>query len=164
MTKVKYRNDLTAAELREHLSYDPLSGIFTRILSSGGIRAGTVAGWLMDNGYIRISVKGKSYRANRLAWLWMMGEWPPVDVDHTDLCRSNNRWDNLRSASRTQNKANEQRRKDNKSGVKGVYWRRNRWEAQVGKKYIGSFKNIEDAAEAYRVAAAKIFGEFARFV
>jgi hypothetical protein len=97
------------------------------------------------------------------------GEWPQADIDHRDLDPSNNRWKNLRPASRSQNRCNTQVRKDNALGVKGVWFDRTkgRYIAQTwanGKQLWRSrHKTEEEAARAYRDAAIREHGEFARF-
>ncbi len=96
----------------------------------------------------------------------MTGSWPIGETDHDDTVRNNNRWRNLRDASRSQNGANKPTYKTNKLGVKGVRMKRGKYQAniQVNKKSIclGSFVKIEDAIAAYEAAANDNFGEFAR--
>lgn len=169
MTTAKARaQGLTAERLRALLSYDQETGVFTRLVSLRGVNAGDIAGTLhKTSGYVYIGVDAKSYRAHRLAWLYMTGEWP-VEVDHKDRNRSNNRWRNLREATRSQNNANGKTRVDNSSGHKGINWvaRVTRWRAYVTlnskQHHLGYFLHKEDAITA-RVAAQKsTFGEFAR--
>jgi len=107
------------------------------------------------------------YKAHRLAWLYVHGEWPPEQLDHINGQRDDNRVENLRSATRAENAGNSKRRADNTSGFKGVYWnaQRSKWQAKIRRgqleKHLGLFVCKEDAAEAYRRAAADVFGEFA---
>lgn len=162
-------NSLTAAQLRELLHYDPSTGIFTwRVAPANNTPAGSVAGADCD-GYRLIRVAGGRYRAHRLAWLYMTGEWPSCQVDHRDTDRSNNRWGNLRLATTSQNKANMGKRADNTSGFKGVRWYppTKRWVAAIGfqgtRKTIGYFATPEAAHAAYCAEASRLFGEFARF-
>ena len=159
---------LTAKRLRELLHYDPATGVFTRRVSRQGFNAHTVAGSLhKQSGYVIMGVDRRSYRAHRLAWLYMTGHWP-AELDHKNGDRSDNRWDNLREAGRTQNNANAKRREDNSSGFKGVSWDRanGRWRAYINvdgrQKHLGRFDAIESAAAAYSIAAKATFGEFAR--
>lgn len=158
---------LTAERLRALLHYDPETGIFTRRVSLKGVNAGEVAGCLHQaSGYIYIGVDGGKYRAHRLAWLYMAGEWP-VEVDHKNRKRADNRWPNLREATRSQNNANGNLRVDNTSGQKGVNWvrRANSWRAYVTiggqQKHLGYFKDFNSAVEARKSAAEHHFGEFA---
>lgn len=154
------------ASLKEDLSYDPSSGLFTRL--SAGARAGEIAGTLGRNGYIYIRLRGRHYLAHRLAWLFMTGSMPDGSLDHINNIPTDNRFENLRQATKSQNGCNRGPNKNNTSGFKGVHWykARNKWCADIwiegAKKHLGYFKNIEDAAEAYRVASIKYHGEFSR--
>ena len=159
---------LTAERLRSLLIYDPATGIFTRRVSRQGFHAGTQAGVIHKaSGYVYIGVDRKRYRAHRLAWLYMTGEWP-VEIDHDNTIRSDNRWSNLREATRSQNNANAQRRADNTSGHKGVSWvaRVNRWRAYItshGRQcHLGYFRDYRGAIDARDAAFQQQFGEFAR--
>ena len=154
---------LTAIRLRSQLVYDPETGIFRRRIDVSNVKAGSVAGTLV-RGYRIIAIDGKRYPAHRLAWLYVTGDWPIGEVDHRDLDRDNNRWINLRDASRSQNQGNRKIRRGNLSGWKGVTWHRRdkRWRAQLGKRYLGGFTCPAAAHFKYLVEAAKHFGDFAR--
>lgn len=158
------RKPLTAERLRSLLHYDPETGAFTRRRSVQGFHANTTAGVLHKaSGYIIVGVDRRRYRAHRLAWLCMTGEWPS-EVDHRNGDRADNRWENLREATRSQNNANQKRRHDNSSGVKGVSWDtlNRRWRAYINGKQIGRFDSIDEAAAARAAAARALYGEFAR--
>ncbi len=160
---------LTAAHLRQILEYDQVNGAFIW-KSPIGPRSviGGMAGSLTNAGYWRIKIAGKPYMAHRLAWLYIHGEFPASEIDHINGCRDDNRLENLRLASRSQNLWNSAKRKDNSSGFKGTKFdRRNgRWAAKLQKngKYIhlGMFATAKEAHEAYGQAATRYFGEFAR--
>lgn len=161
--------DLTQARLREVLNYDPVKGLFCWIARpSIRIKVGAEAGWLHSNGYVIITLDGKDYRAHRLAVFYMTGEWPPHDVDHIDRVRTNNKWENLRLATRTQNNGNSARRKNNTSGFTGVVWhaQSKKWHAQIKRNYknisLGMYETKEAASAAYQAAAVEFYGEFAR--
>lgn len=91
-----------------------------------------------------------------------------VLVDHINMDGLCNRVDNLRLCSHSENKMNSRLQSNNKSGERGVFWRERdkRWYAQIRinkkPKHIGSFKNKEDAVEAYKNVATVLFGSFAR--
>ena len=157
---------LDATHLRKVLAYDPETGTF--IWRSNG----KVAGSRDFKGYwvIGITVGGRLfvYKAHRLAWFYMTGEWPYPSVDHIDRVKNNNKFINLRLANASQNGGNAGLRKDNTSGVKGVNWYKssNKWVAKIavkGKRLsLGYFDSIDDASAAYERAAREHFGEFAR--
>lgn len=161
---------ITQEQLKELLSYDPETGVFVWLVStSNRVKAGDVAGtFKADSGYIFISALGHIYRAHRLAWLYMTGEWPPNQIDHINCVRDDNRWSNLREATNAQNQANKGPRCDNSTGFKGVRFDQDRqkFRARVklnGKEYhLGRFGTAEEAHAAYVAASIELLGEFAR--
>lgn len=165
MTKPK--NDLTAEAVRRLFIYDPYSGLL-QYRERGPHRP---RGWFAGakepkTGYLRVQVGLRKYLVARLAWLWMTGHWPKVDVDHVDLDRTNNRWGNLREATRAQNVVNSGRRATNKSGFKGVTFKNGRWRATIRAEgrclHLGYFPTPEEASQAYETAAKQAFGDYYR--
>lgn len=161
---------LTAAELRNMFDYDPDSGILRwRVRPSQAVKAGSIAGSVESNGYVRIRILGKKVLAHRIAWAIYYGEFPNqgVDIDHVDGDKSNNRISNLRLATRSQNCANRPAPRVNTSGFKGVYLnsRNGKYHAQIGvdgtRHHLGFFDTKEEAGAAFRAAALRIFGEYA---
>jgi hypothetical protein len=94
----------------------------------------------------------------------MTGEDPSGFIDHIDRNSNNNRWNNLRVVTHTENIWNSSMRKDNKSGYIGVRHDRSTWIARIrinGKdKYLGSFPNPEEASLAYKAALQRVRGHF----
>lgn len=92
----------------------------------------------------------------------------PDTVDHADGNGLNNRRQNLRPATVSQNMQNTRLRANNTSGVKGVSWSPadKRWYAYInvdGKRHrLGAFREIGPAAEAVSVARAAMHGEYGR--
>lgn len=88
-----------------------------------------------------------------------------MSTDHINEDKLDNRRANLRTCTQSQNMANRGKQLNNKSGYKGVYWHAGRWQAQIrvmGKTIpLGRSRDIEEAAQLYRQAAIKYFGEFA---
>lgn len=159
---------LTQECLKSKLHYDPDTGLFTWIVRKAGIRFGSIAGTPHSEGYVQINVDCHIYLAHRLAWLYMTGEWPKIEVDHEDTNRSNNRWANLRPANSNQNKHNRAKSKNNKSGIKGVSWSKSnkKWQAQIMIKYeaihLGFYNDISEAAKAYAEASVRHHRDFSR--
>ncbi len=162
--KVRSRPAITQERLREVLHYDPDTGQFTwlKCLSSRG-PVGTAAGHVSAaSGYRQITIDGSKYYAHRLAWLYMTGKWPSPECDHRNGVRDNNRWTNLREATKAQSAQNRRVRSDNKSGHAGVAWvpLSSRWRAKItvkGKRtHLGHFDLIEDAIAAYAKAKAEM--------
>lgn len=158
---------LDAETLQRLLHYDPETGVFTRLIrTSFRINTGEIAGTVKNKGYIVISVCAKYYYAHRLAFLYMTGKWPDRHIDHVDLDGTNNAWRNLRPATRSQNNSNVSLRRDNRTGVKGVRYIRGKWQAAIRSRgerhHLGTFKTINEAADAYAAACARLHGEFGR--
>lgn len=153
--------------LRQIVSYDPATGFFVRLaLARGKGKVGARAGWLGGHGYWYLNIAGYTYTAHRLAFLYMTGEWPPNDSDHANGDRADNRWKNLRLATRAQNMRNSKRKK--KSGWKGVTRQPGsaKWLSVImfNRQVIrlGSFYCPVAAHLAYALASAKYHGEFGR--
>jgi hypothetical protein len=155
---------LTQSELKEELSYDPLTGVFLRLNKTAhNAVVGKPAGGVDKNGYVHISVKGNQYYAHRLAWLYVYGEWPEKHIDHVNRVRTDNRLENLREASHQDNMQNiEKPCSRNESGYRGV----STANAATGtftvqlcvnrkKVYLGTFYSAEEAHEAYLKAKAE---------
>lgn len=167
-TAVKYGAPPTD-DVREWLSYDPATGVFRwRRAPNGAQKCGEIAGRVhAETGYRTIFVLGRSYTAGRLAWWFVHNEWPQHDIDHENRNRGDDRIDNLRIATRTQNARNRKCRRENATALKGVslHKQSQRWRARikVGEKNwsLGLFASPEAAARAYDAAATQHFGEFA---
>lgn len=166
-------SDLTAEELRRVLDYDQATGQFTWKVRIGKGRAypGKPAGCVHERRGafdVLVSYNYRIYQAHRLAWLYVYGVWPNGILDHINGNRRDNRIANLRPCTPRQNLANSRLRSNNTAGVKGVWYDKDRdkWAARIrrdGKRVmLGRFETKEEAAEAYRLAALREYGEFAR--
>jgi hypothetical protein len=160
---------LTAERLKEVVTYDPDTGAFMwKHNKKGGVRAGDLAGYTDTTGYIQIRIDMRLYKAHRLAWLYVHGEWPSLHIDHINGNPHDNRIENLRLADDHQNCANSKISKNNKSGLKGVSWSKakRRWTAHIcvrrKRMWLGYFDDADGAKRAYDAAAKKHFGDFAR--
>lgn len=133
---------VTQEKLKELFSYNPDTGLFTRLVSvSQNTNVGDVAGW-KTNGYIYTHIKKKNYLIHRLAWLYMTGGWPKNDIDHVNHIRNDNRWVNLREATRQENLRNASISKANKSKTTGVSWDKEKKKWRVEVMINGRQKNI----------------------
>lgn len=158
---------LSQKRLHELLNYDQGTGIWRWKIRQGRSGAGTIAGNKSIKGYIQVQVEGKNYTAHRLAFLYVTGKWPRKQVDHINLDRSDCSWNNLREATSSQNGANRRVRSDKQNRLpKGVYPNGSGFCARIQineeRKYLGQFKNIEDAQQAYERAALVYFGSYMR--
>lgn len=156
---------ITQERLKELLSYDPDTGVFTWKVSRGNCKscdkAGSIAAGSGGKSYLQIMVDGKRYLAHRLAWIHRHGHFPPHEIDHINGDGVDNRLCNLRSVTGSENRKNRRLQSNNISGTCGVYWHKasGKWQAQikVDSKYLhlGSFEDINDAVKARKEADIK---------
>jgi hypothetical protein len=161
------KTSLTQAQLKQALFYDSVTGLFRWISRRKNVRVGAIAGNFRR--YVSIKLDQKVYMAHRLAWLYMTGRWPDNEIDHKDTNKHNNRWSNLREATRVQNAHNARPMKNKKyTSLKGVTYAKGRRKWQAGIKIkgrlvgLGYFDSAEAAHAAYAQAAIRLRGEFAR--
>lgn len=164
--------DLTAEKVRELFTYDKEEGLLKWNYDAGRYGRypkGTIAGRPNHEGYRYITIGTKPYRASRLIWLYVTGEWPEYQIDHKDRDPTNDKWINLRQATGSQNKAN-CRKYRNKScelkGVQAVQKRHSiRYRAIATKdgvrRHLGYFDTPELAHAAYLKASEVLHGDFA---
>lgn len=158
---------LSQAEIREHLEYDPTDGVFIWSANASPRLRGRRAGTAMANGYRRVRIDGEYYTEHRLAWVYMTGDCPELQIDHVNGLRWDNRWENLRLATNAQNQRNRRTNFNNRIGLKGVcVGYRGRYRAVIfdGKRsiFLGHFDTPKQAHDAYSAKAAELFGEYAR--
>lgn len=155
---------LTAERLRELVSYNPVSGelVWLRTVSSTAVAGKPVGKLDISHGYLRRTVDCVRYAEHRLVWLYMTGEWPESQIDHVNGDRKDNRWENLREATDSENRQNMARRSNGSSRFPGVRWfkRDQRWAAAITKdykqKHLGYFDSEEAAFSAYCAAKAEL--------
>lgn len=143
---------LTQKQLKEILSYCPETGVFTwKQRMAKKTKIGGIAGTINDRLYRIITINGALYRAHRLAWLYMTGEFPEDDLDHKDGDRDNNSFNNLRQVTNQENQKNKRIDKRNNTGIYGVSRTSNRkkWSVKIGARdhyeYLGVFDDFFEA-------------------
>lgn len=151
---------LTYERLVDVLDYDPCTGIFLwkKKLSPRGL-IGTRAGSVNPSGYRVITIDSWNYPAQRLAWLYVNGEWPSKFVDHKNHRRDDNWIDNLRDVSQLFNRHNSAKAgSHNQSGFLGVVvTKKGRFMTRIsypGKKnhYLGTYDTPEEAHAVFMAA------------
>jgi AP2 domain len=157
--------------LRECFNYNPTTGVLTWKRRPRE-HFPTVTTWLWWNtrfankpagchkdGYLVIWL-GAQYRAHRIIFKLTTGQEPPETLDHKSR-KDDNRWDQLRPATRRQQTWNVPLRKDNTSGFRGV-WRTKsgKWQVKVSGRCLGTFDTREEAATVADAARRELHGEF----
>lgn len=161
----------TPEELHQLFRCNPKHRFLIRRVDSDSAKAGDIAGHIVKGGntsYFRVWVFGRKYFVHQIIACLMTGSWPDKNIDHKDGNGLNNKWSNLRMATRAQNSMNSKRYSNNLSGYKGVtlfmgkYWM-SRIKVNGKQTFLGYFKTAEAAHTAYCKAAQELHGEFANF-
>ena len=135
----------------------------SRSRNKAGSKAGTYRPH--DNAY-QVIINGKHYLTHRIVFMMHNGYLPQY-VDHIDRNRSNNKIENLREATHSQNAYNSTIRKDSKTGIKNVSWNKvdKSWKVRIQANNtritIGQFKDLELAELVAMEARNKYHGEYA---
>ena len=149
--------------IKKLLDYDPDTGIFRWKVTGKGRKVSKIAGGI-THGYVMIGTKYGLLYAHRLAWYITYG-YLPIEIDHINHNKLDNRICNLRECTRSQNQANRLPYKNHK--YKGICFekRLGKYQAQIKHNYklyyLGLFDTPEAAARAYNAKALELFGEFA---
>jgi hypothetical protein len=177
------KDNLTIGYIRECFEYDPATGALTWrrrprshfttdsawklcLTRDAGQRAGSFDAY----GYLTVKINGKRYKSHRIAWAIIKGidlAEVPLEIDHENLVKDDNREDNLRPATGSENCSNTAVRADNSSGHKGVDFHKTsgRWRARIMKEgksvFLGWFDTVEGAVSA-RLIAQPLHGKYAR--
>ena len=153
---------LTQERVKECVDYDPNTGVFKLKLHRHGTtrNVGDVIGSKTKTGYFETCIDQQRVYLHQLAFLYMTGEIPSGHIDHKNRDKTDNRWENLRAVSVAQNLQNViAPRKDSTCGFRGVYRYGNKFRAKInvdGKQvHLGTFDNLQDAANAYIAAKPK---------
>ena len=161
-----YPSPLTQQRLKSLYSFDPESGVFTRITHRNrliplGSRAGTLT--RSRKQYLVIRIDRKLYLCHRLAWLYVYGNFPAGFLDHINGDGTDNRIKNLREVTNVENlQASTRIPKHNTSGFKGVYFNKKtkKWVAGISledkRRHLGSFDSPDDAYQCYLDAKSKM--------
>ena len=156
-------NELAADVLHELFEYK--EGHLYWKVPGRSRRMGKPVGSISADGYVRVKINYKHYRVHRLVWA-MHGKEPVELIDHINGNKLDNRIENLRAATQSQNCMNRCQRSDNKSGVKGVMRKKGKWYGCVTLDQkvhsAGYFDRKEDAAAAVDKLRKELHGKFAR--
>jgi hypothetical protein len=146
--------------------YQPDGRLLRKVTTNGRAKAGTYSGSVNKAGYLRTVVFGRMYYNHHLVWYMHYEVWPKA-LDHINGEKQDNRIENLRECTASQNSFNQRVKKTNTTGVKGVGWRpdKKKFRARIivdGKELcLGHFKTLEEAEGVVREARTTYHGEYA---
>ena len=153
-------------EIFKYIHYQKDINKFIWIKNTGYVsKIGKIAGFKRNDGYRIIKFKGRRYYEHRLIYLWYNPCWNILnlkeEIDHIDRNRSNNKIENLRIVNSSIQSRNITMHSNNTSGYTNICWDKNnnKWLVRVCQKYIGRYKNINDAISSMK-KAQKEFGGF----
>ena len=155
---------ITKEQLLQEFDYKD-GHLYHRHDKTNQINAGDRAGSLHNKGYEHVRIAGERYLSHRIVFLMHHGYLPKY-VDHIDNDRLNNRIENLRECTFSENRCNAKKYKNNTSGEKGVHFDKaqNKWKAAVSKggvkHYVGRFADFESAKSAVRIKRQELHGNF----
>lgn len=160
--------DIPIEELQDVFRYEPKTGKLYWKYKTTKRRPDGLAGTLKSDSQMRYSLvwyRGRYYPTHAVIWTLMTGKYPTQEIDHINLDGFDNRWENLRAATRYQNNFNRKIISKN-SEYKGVCRRNNsksdrHWRAAIQNKEIGVFICAEEAALIYDSYARNKFGAYA---
>ena len=156
-------------DLLEHLEYNKETGIIKWIKKpprNNCIQLNVPAGSIVnkhkpENMYLAIGFKSKLYLVHRIIWKMVTGDDPIEEIDHRDCNGLNNKWDNLREATRPNNQYNTFISSNNTSGTKGIDFvkREQKWRARITNNgkciLIGYYFSLEEASAARKEYAER---------
>ena len=153
--------EFTKELVSKYLAYNPETGAFTRLKTSGPKKADERVGAVCGR-YLQVGVCGRAIRGHRLAWFLTHGYFPKT-INHINGDGLDNRLCNLREVTQQQNIHNHRKPpKHNTSGFLGVsyYKAGKKFSAHInldGKKiHLGYFDDPELGHQAYLVAKRKL--------
>lgn len=129
--------------------------IYWKVSLSNRVHVGMRAGTVTSQWYESVRIGGKKHQSHRIAWCLHNGEVPDgMVIDHIDGNKLNNKIENLRVVTTSENLFNAKMAKNNKSGITGVCWdkRRKSWMVCIGRSNLGNYKSFVKACEARIVA------------
>jgi HNH endonuclease/AP2 domain len=151
--------------LKSRYSYDPVTGV---LVSKFGRWKSQVVMQTEQQGYVVVRIDKKIFKAHRVIWKMMTGQEPPDEIDHVNNDRADNRWSNLRDATKANNQWNRKAQRSGRAGLKGAQWheRDQRWYSEIrthgDRVWLGYFETPEEAHDAYVKAARLLHGQFAK--
>lgn len=163
---------LRPIRIEGNIAYVPLTKGYEAIIDAADVEIVAKGSWYANDKqarhlvYAYRNIVANGVKTKEAMHRAIFSPAPGEMVDHINGNPLDNRRANLRRATKAQNQTNTRMRSNNKSGIRGVYWRPDtrKWSSQIrynGRvKTLGSFDTIKAAAAAYRDASMKLHGEF----
>jgi len=156
---------ITQEQVKKLFNYDSKTGILSRNFKSySQLNIGT----LSEKGYLLVGIGQSKFRVHRIAFLYQHGYLPKY-IDHINGIRDDNRIENLRECTNSENLWNAKKRSNCSSDIKGVCWSTERklWEAYINvnnkRIRLGRFWDEETAGQIVNIERLKLHGEFANY-
>lgn len=128
--------------------------------------AGKNAGTTTQCGHRKLFLDNRQVLAHRVIWKLVTGDDPVDEIDHKDVDGTNNRWTNLREATRADNGRNRSSSRTKFDLPRGVHPSGGRFRSRIivdgVKRELGCFSTPEEAHQAYAEAVLAFHGEFGR--
>ena len=154
--------NITQEYVKELFDYQD-GELFWKVQKAKRVKIGDKAGSINGQGRKYVEIGGKNYLVHRLIYLMFRGYLPKI-IDHIDRNPLNNRIENLREVTKSQNHQNVGLRRDSTSGVRCVHRNADKWRVQLrieGKnKCLGRFEDLELAELVAVEARAKYYGDY----
>ena len=158
---------LTQSLVQKYFNYHPDGYLIRKKINqrSHPVKIGDRFGSVNKKGYILGKLFGIVQREHRLIYLYHYG-YLPKEIDHINNIKHDNRIENLRSASSSQNSCNRTKQVNNASGYKGVVFKKSTslFVATIQYKkvrhYLGAFSTAKEAHTAYCEVSEKYHGKF----
>lgn len=152
--------EVNQAFMQKFFTYKPSTGELIARLPVHNRPVGTIVGSKGSHGYLMTAIQGKNFLNHRLIWLYMTGEFP-IQIDHINHDKLNNKWDNLRAVNNTTNSRNTGLSKNSTTKINGVSLHKptGKYRAyiMVNRKqiHLGLFDTVDEATQARKQADNK---------
>lgn len=156
---------ITQFQVKEIFDYHLNGNLIWKIKKATNTNIGSVVGSENSEGYLQTSINSVKYKIHQLVFIWHFGYCPKI-IDHIDQNKKNNKIENLREATNSQNSMNRPKQLNNTTGFKGVSIHKQSGKFQCSIKinnkkiWLGLFVEIKDAVAAYQKAAEKYHQQF----
>lgn len=138
--------ELTKDLLQELFYYNKNTGIFHWKVKKPGVKHTDDISTICAQGYKVVTLNRKRYYVHRLVWILVTGKDANGFIDHKNRDKADNRFDNLRVVSKSQNEHNTSKRKSNKTGYKNISYYKS--SASYVAEYMLNGKRFKKAIKA----------------